>query len=39
MYQEEFSELLKKLPIAKRPTLGSISVPEYALPGGEVTLL
>jgi hypothetical protein len=38
MYQEEFNELLKKLPIAKRPTMGSISVPEYALPGGRSRL-
>ena len=34
MYQEEFNELLKKLPIARRPSIGSISVPEYAIPGG-----
>jgi hypothetical protein len=38
MYQEEFNELLKKLPIAKRPTMGSISVPEYAMPGGRSRL-
>jgi hypothetical protein len=38
MYQEEFNELLKKLPIAKRPTMGSISVPEYAMPGSRTRL-
>jgi len=34
MYQEEFGELLKKLPIAQRPIMGTITVPEYAMPGG-----
>jgi hypothetical protein len=34
MYKEEFNELLKKLPIAVRPIMGSITVPEYAMPGG-----
>ena len=34
MYKEEFNELLKKLPIAVRPVMGSITVPEYAMPGG-----
>lgn len=34
MYQEEFTELLKKLPLAKRPIMGTISVPEFAMPGG-----
>lgn len=38
MYQEEFNELLKQLPIAKRPTLGTITVPEYSLPGGRSRL-
>ena len=38
MYQEEFNELLKKLPIAKRPTMGSISVPEYSMPGSRTRL-
>lgn len=38
MYQEEFGELLKKLPLAVRPTMGSISVPEYAFPGGRSRL-
>lgn len=34
MYKEEFFELLKKLPIAVRPVMGTITVPEYAMPGG-----
>jgi len=34
MYKEEFNELLKKLPIAVRPVMGTITVPEYAMPGG-----
>ncbi len=34
MYQDEFTELLKKLPLAKRPVMGTITVPEMALPGG-----
>ena len=34
MYQEEFNELLKKLPIAVRPVMGTVTVPEYAFPGG-----
>lgn len=34
MYQDEFGELLKKLPIAKRPHMGTITVPEMAMPGG-----
>jgi hypothetical protein len=38
MYQEEFGELLKKLPIAQRPIMGTISVPEYAMPGGRSRL-
>jgi hypothetical protein len=38
MYQEEFGELLKKLPLAVRPIMGTISVPEYALPGGRSRL-
>jgi len=33
MFQEEFSELLKKLPINQRPTMGTISVPEFSAPG------
>lgn len=38
MYQEEFNEGLKKLPIAIRPVMGTISVPEYAFPGGRSRL-
>ena len=38
MYQEEFAELLKKLPIAQRPMMGTITVPEYAFPGGRSRL-
>lgn len=38
MYQEEFNELLKKLPIAVRPTMGTITTPEFALPGGRSRL-
>jgi hypothetical protein len=34
MYDEEFKEGLKKLPLAVRPTMGTITVPEYAFPGG-----
>lgn len=34
MYQDEFTELLKKIPLAKRPVMGTITVPEMALPGG-----
>jgi len=34
MYQEEFNELLKTLPIAVRPIMGTVTVPEYAFPGG-----
>jgi hypothetical protein len=38
MYKEEFNELLKKLPIAVRPVMGTITVPEYAMPGGRSRL-
>lgn len=38
MYQEEFNELLKKLPINQRPVMGTITVPTYALPGGRSRL-
>ena len=38
MYKEDFDELLKKLPIAKRPIMGTITVPEYAMPGGRSRL-
>jgi hypothetical protein len=33
MYQEEFGELLKKLPINQRPMMGTITVPEFSAPG------
>jgi len=33
MYQEEFNELLKKLPLARRPTMGTITTPEFSAPG------
>lgn len=38
MYQDEFNELLKKLPIAKLPTMGTITTPEYSMPGGRSRL-
>jgi hypothetical protein len=38
MYKDEFNELLKQLPIAVRPTMGTIAVPEYAFPGGRSRL-
>jgi hypothetical protein len=38
MYQEEFTELLKKLPLAKRPLLGTITVPEFQVPGSRSRL-
>ena len=38
MYKEDFDELLKKLSIAKRPIMGTITVPEYAMPGGRSRL-
>jgi hypothetical protein len=38
MYQEEFNEALKKLPLAVRPIMGTVSVPEYAYPGGRSRL-
>jgi len=34
MYKEEFEKLLEKLPISRYPGVRSISVPEYAMPGG-----
>jgi hypothetical protein len=34
MYKEEFEKLLEKLPIARYPGVRSITVPEYAMPGG-----
>jgi hypothetical protein len=38
MYQEEFNELLKKLPLAVRPLMGTITTPEFAIPGGRSRL-
>lgn len=38
MYQEDFGKLLEKLPLAKRPFMGTITVPEFALPGGRSRL-
>lgn len=37
-YQEEFKDYLEKLPLAVRPVMGTISVPEYAFPGGRSRL-
>lgn len=33
MYSEEFNELLKKLPIARRPTMGTVTTPTFSGPG------
>lgn len=33
-YHDDFDKFLEKLPIAEYPTIASISVPEYAMPGG-----
>ena len=38
MYQEEFNALLETLPIAVRPVMGTVTVPEYAFPGGRSRL-
>ncbi len=38
MYQEEFNELLKKLPLAVRPRLGTITTPAYSMPGSRARL-
>jgi hypothetical protein len=34
MYKEEFDKQLEKLPIARYPRIGTITVPEFNLPGG-----
>jgi hypothetical protein len=38
MYQDEFNELLKKLPLARRPTMGTITTPEFSAPGSRARL-
>ena len=38
MYQDEFNELLKKLPIARRPTMGTITTPEGGALGSRAGL-
>lgn len=38
MYQDEYDKLLKTLPLAVRPTMGTITVPEYAMPGSRTRL-
>jgi len=37
-YQEEFKDMLEKLPLAVRPVMGTITTPEYAFPGGRSRL-
>ena len=34
MYQEDFKDLLKKLPIATYPGVRGVVVPEFNMPGG-----
>ena len=34
MYKDDFDKLLEKLPLAQYPKIGSITVPEFNMPGG-----